>query len=216
MYAQIKKPKENNNRAVANSIAQKKSKVKESFRFVNSRSEGVTQRALLETPAIIQLKSKPKMTSRIQVKNSEMPANTVLQRASITLDEGESVGKVVYTADTEMKGQWETYKGIVLVDISVPKGERNNGYGGRLMTKFMTEVVGGKPCYLDVISHNDGEGLSDKELVAWYEKYGFISLGKSGWGDNIIMGINVPKPSWEERGMGVDPSMKDYLSKLIK
>lgn len=220
MYEQVEKSKENKSRTIVNSSAQKKRDGKSGFGFVDNRSEEVKQRVLLENVSnplpIIRLNSKPKMTSCMQVKKSKIQANAVLQRASITLDEGESLGKVVYTTDTEMKGQWETYKGIVLVDISVPKKERNKGYGGRLMKKFMTEVVGSKPCYLDVLSHNDGKGLSNDELVVWYGKYGFVSLGKSGWGDNIIMGINVPKPSWEERGMGVEPSMKDYLSKLVK
>lgn len=46
MYAQIEKPKENKSRAVANSVAQKKSNVKEGFGFVDNRPEAVVQRRM--------------------------------------------------------------------------------------------------------------------------------------------------------------------------
>lgn len=48
MYAQVEKPKENKVRAVANSVAQKKSNVKQGFGFVDNRPEAVVQRKLRE------------------------------------------------------------------------------------------------------------------------------------------------------------------------
>ncbi|SHO59288.1 eCIS core domain-containing protein [Vibrio quintilis] len=48
MYEQVEKPKENKNREVANSVAQKKSGAKQSFGFVDNRSGAITQRKLKE------------------------------------------------------------------------------------------------------------------------------------------------------------------------
>ncbi|MPY23405.1 hypothetical protein [Shewanella sp. YLB-07] len=44
MYEQVEKPKENKNRAVANSGTQKKNKVKQGFGFVDNRPDSVVQR----------------------------------------------------------------------------------------------------------------------------------------------------------------------------
>lgn len=49
MYAQVEKPKENKSRAVGNSVAQKKSSVKQRFGFVDNRPEAIAQRKLQET-----------------------------------------------------------------------------------------------------------------------------------------------------------------------
>ena len=46
MYKQVEKPKENRSRVVANSVAQKKSRVKQGFAFVDNRPETVVQRKL--------------------------------------------------------------------------------------------------------------------------------------------------------------------------
>ncbi|WPD22061.1 MAG: hypothetical protein SD837_17875 [Candidatus Electrothrix scaldis] len=46
MYEQVEKPKENKSRAVANSVAQKKSHVKQGFGFVDNRPETVAQRKI--------------------------------------------------------------------------------------------------------------------------------------------------------------------------
>ena len=51
MYAQVEKPKENKSRAVANSVAQKKSNVKQGFGFVDNR---------LKNNIIVQLQQKTK------------------------------------------------------------------------------------------------------------------------------------------------------------
>ncbi len=48
MYAQVKKPEENKSSAIANSVAQMKSNGKQSFGFMDNRSETVTQRNLQE------------------------------------------------------------------------------------------------------------------------------------------------------------------------
>lgn len=222
MYKQIEKPKENKSRSLDNSVTQKNN-VMQAFGFVDNRPKVVIQSKLQEmannSPKVIRLNAKQQMTNNdTQVKKPEMSANTVLQREKLTLEQGESVGKIVYSLQGEIRGEGEAYEGIVLVDISVPNGERNKGYGAKLMTKFMEDIVGSNPCYLDVLSHNkaEEEGLSNADLEKWYGKYGFTSLGKSGWGDNTIMGINVPIPTWEERGIGVEPAMNDYLSKLVK
>ncbi|MEH6348319.1 MAG: hypothetical protein V7785_24695 [Bermanella sp.] len=44
MYAQVEKPKENKSRAVANSVGQKRSSVKQGFGFVDNRPEAIAQR----------------------------------------------------------------------------------------------------------------------------------------------------------------------------
>ena len=48
MYERVEKPKENKSKAVANSLAQKKSGVKQGFGFVDNRPETVAQRQLKE------------------------------------------------------------------------------------------------------------------------------------------------------------------------
>ena len=49
MYTQVEKSKENKSRAVANSVTQKKSNVKQGFGFVDNRPEALTQRKLVQT-----------------------------------------------------------------------------------------------------------------------------------------------------------------------
>ncbi len=46
MYAQVEKTKENKSRAVANSVGQKKSSVKQGIGFVDNRLETIAQRKL--------------------------------------------------------------------------------------------------------------------------------------------------------------------------
>lgn len=46
MYAQVEKPKENKSRAIANSVAQKKSNMKQGFGFEDNRPEAIAQRKL--------------------------------------------------------------------------------------------------------------------------------------------------------------------------
>ena len=47
MYAQVEKPKENNSRAVANSVAQKKSNVNQAFGFVDNREDTLQRKRIL-------------------------------------------------------------------------------------------------------------------------------------------------------------------------
>jgi hypothetical protein len=60
MYTHVEGPKENKSRAVANSIAQRKSCGKPGFGFVDNRTEAVSQRLLQEKIAT-QTKKKPKL-----------------------------------------------------------------------------------------------------------------------------------------------------------
>ena len=46
MYEQVEKSKENKSRAIANSVAQNKSNVKQGFGFVDNRSESKAQKKL--------------------------------------------------------------------------------------------------------------------------------------------------------------------------
>jgi len=48
MYAQVEKSKENKSRAIAKSLAQKKSNVKQGFGFIDNRPNTITQRKLQE------------------------------------------------------------------------------------------------------------------------------------------------------------------------
>jgi hypothetical protein len=64
MYEQLEKKKENKSRAVANSVARKKSNVNQSFGFVDNRPEAIAQRKIQEiadkangTPELKQLKA---------------------------------------------------------------------------------------------------------------------------------------------------------------
>lgn len=49
MYAEVEKPKENKSGSIANSVAQKKSKGKQGFGFVDNRPEAIAQRKLQDT-----------------------------------------------------------------------------------------------------------------------------------------------------------------------
>jgi len=51
MYEQVEKPKENKSRAVANSVTQKKSNVKQGFGFVDNRPEAIVQKKQKELNA---------------------------------------------------------------------------------------------------------------------------------------------------------------------
>ena len=68
MYAQVEKPKENKSKAAANSVAQKKSNMKQCFGFVDNRPEIVIQKKLKEL-IVDNLKiSQPAQLQPIQMK----------------------------------------------------------------------------------------------------------------------------------------------------
>ncbi|WP_221937439.1 eCIS core domain-containing protein [Shewanella psychropiezotolerans] len=71
MYEQIEKPKENKSRAVANSVAQKKSNVKKGFRFVDNRPEFIAQR---KVQGMVQNHIE-QLESLIQRNNTGLPDN---------------------------------------------------------------------------------------------------------------------------------------------
>ncbi len=80
MYAQVNKSHENKSRAVANSVAQKKSNVKPGFGFVDNRPEAVAQRIPQEmaknSPQVKQAAQSQSMAT-----NKSPQFNGVMQRA---------------------------------------------------------------------------------------------------------------------------------------
>ncbi|NET44629.1 hypothetical protein [Okeania sp. SIO2B3] len=71
MYTQVEKTKENNSKAITNSVMQKKSSNTHTFQFVDNRPEAVTQRKLQEMA-----KSSPVITLPLQ-KASAMRGQTI-------------------------------------------------------------------------------------------------------------------------------------------
>ncbi|NEZ57635.1 hypothetical protein [Adonisia turfae] len=93
MYEQIEKPKENKSRAVANSVAQKKSYGRQGFGFVDNRPEAVAQRKMQKmmnkSSRRYQLKDiRHKTNDRARVKARQKHiANEVIQRKLVFTDD---------------------------------------------------------------------------------------------------------------------------------
>jgi hypothetical protein len=83
MYEQVEKPKENKSRAVANSVAQKKSNVKQGFGFVDNRSATIAQRRLEEIsnncPHIVQKRG-------IEVGKTSIGNNITITKSGVGID----------------------------------------------------------------------------------------------------------------------------------
>ncbi len=77
MYEQIEKSKENNSRSIVNTVAQKKSNLKQGFEFVDNRTEAVHQRKIQE--AIITNSSKDNQLTQLQ---AAIHSQSVIQRLS--------------------------------------------------------------------------------------------------------------------------------------
>ncbi|CAH9053887.1 hypothetical protein PSECIP111951_00914 [Pseudoalteromonas holothuriae] len=85
MYEQVEKPKENKNRAVANSVAQKKTDVKQGFGFVDNRADAIAQRKLQEvTNSDTQLKSNLKQSYQFSDKPQVPVTPRLLHGVAIT------------------------------------------------------------------------------------------------------------------------------------
>jgi len=152
-------------------------------------------------PLAERLSHSPRMTVQrqqtIKLQLAATSSQAPIQREVIRIGTDSGDGTLTYApAGTVFLKNGQTFKGMVLVLIQIPKGERAKGYGGKLMNYFMTKVVGSQACYLDVKA-TDKEGLSNEKLELWYEKYGFTTLGYSDTGP--VMGINIPKAKEESK-----------------
>jgi hypothetical protein len=72
MYEQVEKPKANKSRAVANSVAQKKSNVRQGFGFVDNRPEAIMQKKLQE----VAIKSTQAIPSMLFQKMTDVTSQT--------------------------------------------------------------------------------------------------------------------------------------------
>lgn len=75
MYEQVEKPKGNRSRTVANSVAQKKSYVKQGFGFVDNRPEAIAQRKLIN---MVNSSLQEEQTSQLQAMANEHSAQQPL------------------------------------------------------------------------------------------------------------------------------------------
>jgi len=82
MYAQVKKPKENESRAVANPVAQKKSSGKQGFGLVDNRREVLVQRKVADEIKSIQFIENDISRSNSPKLNRGMVRDTTLQLAN--------------------------------------------------------------------------------------------------------------------------------------
>lgn len=96
MYAQVVKPKGNESRAVANSVAQKKSGVPQGFGFVDNRPEAIAQRKLQEIA-----NSNPKIQQAVQLPiNSDFPIQRIpmeMNESFPAVNEDVSTGEDVFS-----------------------------------------------------------------------------------------------------------------------
>ena len=112
MYAQVEKPKENNSRAVANSVTQKKSNIKQSFEFVDNRS-------------------KANINNILQLNSMNNKGRGVIQRAigkkglaaigKGVAVEGQNIQKfIVKNAEQQENGKWKYF--LIFSAFPVDKG----------------------------------------------------------------------------------------------
>lgn len=101
MYVQVEKPKENKSRAIANSVAQKKSSEKQGFGFVDNRPETVAQKKLQQ---VVSNRRQAKHTPQLQAMESNHYAQQqqVFQKKENT-DASEVVQRVVYNSLADVK-----------------------------------------------------------------------------------------------------------------
>jgi hypothetical protein len=91
MYAQVEKPKENIGKAVANSVAQKKSNVKQGFGFVDNRP-ATNMKGLFVASSILNQRGVVQKINDERIKNVAQPltiqnANEVIQRKLVFTDD---------------------------------------------------------------------------------------------------------------------------------
>jgi hypothetical protein len=89
MYAQVEKPKESKSRAVANSVAQKKSAGKQGAGFVDNRPEALKQRRVIEAV------QNGKNLKQLKKNDANYDQNSVLQRAGEDGAEGVTAGHAI-------------------------------------------------------------------------------------------------------------------------
>ena len=79
MYEQVNKPKNNKSRTVVNSVAQKKSKVKKGFKFVDNRSKNVVQR--VQHLWMMDLTGNPEQDQKIEASKAKQQERSEEYRA---------------------------------------------------------------------------------------------------------------------------------------
>ena len=119
MYAQIEKPKENKSRAVANSVAQKKSNGKQGFGFVDNRPEAVAQRKL-QTMANNHAPQKP-----IQKKKNNMGLPDNL-KSGIEKLSGYSMDDVTVHYNSDKPAQLQAHAYAQGTDIHLASGQEKH------------------------------------------------------------------------------------------
>lgn len=123
MYEQVDKPKENKNRAVANSVAQKKSNGRQGFGFVDNRPMMLGQKSMQ-----LQNRGLPKKTSQIQFQRR--PEDGTVQRVPTVTKSASYRGSDSHY-DT-IKGDLEIHYGLTDHAIEVTNGVHYMKKNGRL------------------------------------------------------------------------------------
>lgn len=135
MYVQMEKPKENKSRAVANSVAQKKSSVKQGFGIVDNRPESIRQRKLqaqindhsaktfqkqpnLEEEQLIQGRSKQNNDSVAQADIPDTLTQLAIQRKEKHAGENHSVIRE-YVNNTQNATQTTIQRAFTLEESTV-------------------------------------------------------------------------------------------------
>lgn len=143
MYAQTEKTKEHKNKAVCNSVAQKKSNVKQSFGFVDNRPETVAQRKL------------QKIANNYSI-NQQHAIQLVATRKRDSLSRGDLSRKARHTAGAMKHGKkrWSFQSGNedgmhaedIAVDVikeEIKKLPPGDGTKNKIFTIYITK----SPCY---------------------------------------------------------------------
>ncbi|ATG76431.1 MULTISPECIES: hypothetical protein [unclassified Pseudoalteromonas] len=174
MYEQVDKPKENKSRAVANSVTQKKSDVKQGFGFVDNRSDATSKRKMKET-VNDSLKS-------IQLKVGEVTGSlgktnipsisygrlstTVLQRQILIGDKWEGHADDVLVSDIEKDVKPRLNSWSELKDNIFKKG--TNGDTNKAVNAYYTVdlSIGVSPFEADIRAslrkHNNRTSFADR------------------------------------------------------
>jgi hypothetical protein len=141
MYEQVQKPKENKSRAVANSVGQKKSNVRQGFRFENNRQEAWNQNEIQR-----KIENSPTQYEGINTNNREL----IVQRTSWSWVEGTWVAQDEDEPQTAMPDRdgaydWETIDTGVVEDVDVAQAPLPEGYVSPYMdqiNKYDSELNG--------------------------------------------------------------------------
>ncbi len=237
MYAQIEKPKENNSRVVANSVAQKKSNGKQGLGFVDNRPKSITQRKLLSG---LQSNHKNVLKGNSQevlqpYKNKSIDGNyksisgmNLLGVNEAKINKRQSVGR--FRAETLAENNSGTISNDIDTDLSNQENTETTRIGHKpIVSIYLSQynrIYEGCMAFKKNIKKYDSmsvlqRGLVDAPLIkqgvsGYLSLAGQVDMIRHSLTVNIRPNINLMINNASDFGMDLETQLADIYNQLIK